>query len=493
MRNSTTRRHCESGGPVSRVARPWIPAFAGMTLFLAGCAVGPDYRRPDTPVAPAFHAQDAAYAATEPTADFWRGFDDPLLTQLVEGALAANHDLRAALARLDQARALARLSRHDLLPTVTAGAGYTETRASQDQAPGVPREQRDGEFYDAGFDAFWELDLFGRVRRGVEASRAEADAAAADLRALQVSLAAEVARTYFELRGLQEQLRVARGNAENQAATLALTQARLDAGRGTEFDVARARGQLEFTRSRIPALEAASLAAAHRLAVLNGREPGALLGELAAPAPLPAAPDRIAVGAPAELLRRRPDVQAAERRLASATARVGLATADLFPRVTFNGTLGASAADLGDLFTRDSQAYAFGPAIGWAFLDLGRVRSRIVASESGAAANLALYEGAVLRALEESENALAGFARSQREGRHLAESASASTRAAQLARLRFDGGAADFLHVLDAERSQLESEDRLAQSRTRTATALVAVYKAVAGGWPDRAAGVASR
>jgi multidrug efflux system outer membrane protein len=463
------------------------PALAvALAVIAAGCAVGPDYVRPETPVAPGFHQAEPADAATEPVAQFWRGFHDPLLSRLVETALDANHDLRASLARLDQARALARLSRHDLFPTVTAGGGYTETRASQDQAPGVPREQRDLDLYDANVDAFWELDLFGRARRSAQASRADAQAAAADLAALQVTTAAEVARTYFQLRGVQEQLRVARGNAGNQATTLQLTQARLDAGRGTQFDLARARGQLEFTRSRIPALEAAELGAAHRLAVLDGREPSALLAELQTPQARPPLPQGVAVGTPADLLRRRPDVQAAERRLASATARIGVATADLFPRVTFNGTVGVAASDLGDLFTRDSQTYAFGPAIGWAFLDLGRVRARIDASDAETSGRLALYEGAVLRALEEAENALVGYSRAQREEQSLAESAAASREAAGLARMRFEGGAVDFLHVLDAERSQLEAEDRLAQSQARTATALVAVYKSVAGGWPER-------
>jgi multidrug efflux system outer membrane protein len=460
-------------------------ALAAMTL--TACAVGPDYVRPETATAAAF-VQQGDYAAAAPVAEFWRGFDDPLLARLVEGALASNHDLRAGLARVDQARAIARLSRKDLFPTLSASGGYTKSRASADQAPGTTRAQRDGEAYDAGFDAFWELDLFGRVRRGAQASRAEARGAAADLRALQVVVAAETARAYFELRGLQEQLRVARGNADNQGETLALTQARLDAGAGTEFDVARARGQLEFTRSRVPALEAAVLAAAHRLAVLNGREPAALLPELEAQAPLPALPASVAVGTPAELLRRRPDVASAERRLEAATARIGVATADLFPRVTFNGSVGTSAADLGDLFTRDSETYGFGPRISWAFLDLGRVRDRIAASDAGATGQLAAYEGTVLRALEETENALVGYARARAEGRHLADSATASTRAAELAQLRFEGGAADFLHVLDAQRSQLEAEDRLAQSQARTAIALIAVYKAVSGGWESRVA-----
>ena len=473
--------------------------------MLTACAIGPDYVRPETPVKADFHAREAAvYAAGQPlaagvnekpevspalapgAAEFWRGFNDPLLTRLVEQALAANTDLRVAVARVDRARAITRQSRLDLFPTVAAEAGYAKSRASADQAPGVPREQRDSELGSVSADAFWELDLFGRVRRGVESQRAEAEAAAADLQALQVSIAAEVARTYFELRGEQEQLRIAQRNADNQRDTVKLTQARLDAGRGTELDTSRARAQLEFTLSRVPALETAVAASAHRLAVLNGREPAALLSELEKPEPMPALPQDVAVGTPAELLRRRPDLQAAERRLESATARVGIATADLFPRLTFNGAIGGAASNLGDIFTRDGETYGFGPRLSWAFLDLGRVRARIAATDADAQGALAAYEGAVLRALEESENALTGYARAQREGAHLGDSAAASERAAQLARLRFEGGAADFLQVLDAERSLLDAQDRLAQNHIRAATTLVAVYKAVAGGWPER-------
>jgi multidrug efflux system outer membrane protein len=354
------------------------------------------------------------------------------------------------------------------------------------QAPGVPRDQRDVNVDSVAADAFWELDLFGRVRRNVQASHADTAAAASDLEALQVSIAAEVARNYFQLRGAQEQLQVAQRNAENQRATLSLTQTRLDAGRGTEFDTARSRAELESTLARIPALEATVAVTMHRLAVLDGRQPGELNAQLQTTTAWPALPQSVAVGTPSELLRRRPDIQAAEQRLASATARVGVATADLFPRVTFGGSFGASATNLGDLFTRDGESYAFGPSISWAFLDLGRVRARIAAADAGAQANLAAYEGTVLRALEETENALIGYARAQREGDHLQESAKAAASAAHLADVRFEGGASDFLQVLDAQRSQLQAEDQLAQSRTRIAIALVSVYKSVSGGWPER-------
>ncbi len=454
------------------------------TSVLTACAVGPNYARPETNVAAAFHEKAADVSAAEPVGAFWTGFNDPLLTRLVDEALTRNTDLRAAVARLDQARALSMQSTLDLLPTVTADGAFTTTRTPASRT--LPGADRDSEGYEAGLNAAWEIDLFGRVRRGVEADRAEAQAVAADARAVQVSVAAEVVSSYFELRGRQEQLSVARRNAENQRNTLQLTETRLEAGRGTDFDITRARAQLKLTESRIPRLEAAVAFATHRLAVLTGQAPTAITAELATPVPLAALPQDVAVGTPADLLRRRPDIQAAERRLASATARVGVATADLFPRLTLGGSLSTVSPTLGGLFSASSESYAAGPLISWAFLDLGRVKARIDASDAAARANLAAYEGAVLRALEESENALIAYDRTRRETSHLEEAAAAGREGARLARVRFENGIADFLPVLDAERSQLEAEDRLAETRTRAATSLVAVYKTVAGGWPER-------
>lgn len=454
------------------------------TSVLTACAVGPDYAKPETNVAAAFTEKAATATTAEPTLAFWTGFNDPLLTRLVDEALQRNTDLRVAVARLDQARALSRQSTLDLFPTVTAEGGFTTTRTPDSRT--LPGASRDSDSYDAGITAGWEIDLFGRVRRGMEADRAETQAVAADLRAVQVSVAAELVSSYFELRGRQEQLSVARRNAENQGSTLALTQTRLEAGRGTDFDTARARAQLKLTESRIPQLETAVAFATHRIAVLTGREPNAITAELSKPVPLAALPQDVAVGTPADLLRRRPDIQAAERRLASATARVGVATADLFPRLTLGGSLSSVSPTLGGLFSASSESYAAGPLISWAFLDLGRVKSRIDSSDAAARANLATYEGTVLRALEESENALIAYDRTRRAAVHLEEAAAAGREGARLARARFENGIADFLPVLDAERSQLEAEDRLAETRTRAATSLVAVYKTVAGGWPDR-------
>ena len=460
-----------------------LAAFAA--VLASACAVGPDYERPDVPAPSEFaRAGSELFTDAEMEADFWRRLDDPMLTTLVDDALAANHDLRIALARLDRASALLRESRFDRYPTITAGATAADQRASASQFPGMPRSQRDADSYDAAISATWELDFFGRVRRSIEAQRADAEAGAADLAVAQVSVVAELAQTYFQLRGLQQQLDVARSNADNQRGSLELVQARLDAGSGTQLDVEQARSQLESTLSLIPALEGEIAVAAHRIAVLTGRQPAALITELERPAPLPALPAQIPAGAPGDLLRRRPDIFAAERRLAGATARIGIATADLFPSFTLGGLIGTQAADSDALFARDSETRSIALGLDWSFLDIGRVRARIAAADADTAENLATYEQTVLQALEETENALVRYARLQQERDHLQAAAAAGSEAARLARLRFDGGIADFLQVLDAERSQLETEDRLVQSETRSAVALVALYRAMAGGWP---------
>lgn len=465
-----------------------LPVVTVLSLALAACAVGPDFVKPtvSTPERLAQAGPNADTATAAPDVEFWRGFDDPMLTRLVDEALNANHDLRIALARYDRSNALLRGAKFDYLPTITASGEAADTRASADQAPGVARADRDGESYSAGINASWELDLFGRVRRGVEAQRADTAASAADLAALQVAIVGEVARSYVELRGLQERLRVAQENADNQRETLRLVDARFDAGRGTEFDTSRARAQHEATLSRVPALEAQVAVTMHRLAVLTGRTPEALIAELQAPAPLPALPARLDAGTPGELLRRRPDVAAAEHRLHSATARIGVATADLFPRFTLGGLIGSQAIDSSALFERDSETRLVALGIDWSFLDIGRVRARIAASDADAEGELARYQQSVLLALEDTENALVRYARARTEDQHLERAAIDSAKAAQLARLRFEAGAADLFEVLDAERTRLQAQDAFADVRTRSATSMIALYKAMAGGWPTR-------
>ncbi|PBJ84139.1 RND transporter [Lysobacteraceae bacterium NML93-0399] len=469
--------------------RPVLTVLAA--ALLAACAVGPDHVRPTVAVPETFTdvaPPDATVASAAPAAAdgaFWQAFGDPQLSTLIDDTLAANHDLRIALARYDRANALLRGARFDQLPTIDASARGASNRASADQAPGVPRDARDADSFEAGIGASWELDLFGRVRRGVEAGRADVAASADDLRALQVAIVGEVATAYLDLRGLQERLRVATENAGNQQHTLALVDARREAGQDSDFDGARASAQAASTSARIPTLEAEIAVATHRIAVLTGRTPDALRQQLSAARALPEVPRTIDPGTPADILRVRPDVSAAEHRLHSATARVGVATADLFPRLTLGGLIGSQAGDVGALFERDSETRLVALGIDWSFLDIGRVRARIAAADADASAELARYQQTVLRALEDTGNALVRFDRAHDADVELERAALDSARAARLARMRFEAGETGLLDVLDAERTQLDAEDAFASGRTRTATGAVAVYRAMAGGWPQ--------
>jgi multidrug efflux system outer membrane protein len=448
--------------------------------------VGPNYQPPETKAADKFDNLESTYSA-EPfskeggNASFWQTFADSELDKLVNEALASNHDLRIAMTRVNEARALRRDASFDLAPSIQASGGYTKTRtSSQGTLPGTARAT---ELYDAGFDAFWELDFFGGVRRGLEASRADLGAEEASLQDVQVIVTAEVTRTYFELRGQQQQLDVARRNVANQKSTLDLAQVRLDAGSGTEFDTARAQAQLSSSRGTIHPLEAAVARSIHRLSVLVGREPGALRAELAPPQNLPPLPGIVPVGDPASLLRRRPDIRVAERELAGATARIGVAVADLFPRVTFTGSAGYIASSSGALGDSGTDAYLLAPGISWGIFDYGHVQARIGAAKWRKEGALLRYEKTVLQALEETEDSLVTHARARDRLVHDEAAVRASNMAASLARVRYENGASDFLQVLDAERTLLQSEDQLARSRTEAATSLIAVYKSLGGGW----------
>ena len=371
----------------------------------------------------------------------------------------------------------------DQYPTVTVNGSYTHSLESAQQLPGVDRHDREFDTAQAGFDGLWELDLFGRVRRNVEAARGDVGASEATLSDARVSVIAEVARDYFILRGLQDQLALTKRNADNQLQSLTLTRTRLEAGRGNELDTSRAEAQWQTTLASIPSLEASIATTTYRLSVLTGRPPTALGEKLSPQAPMPTLPTMNAVGTPEQLLRRRPDVRVAERRLAAATARVGVATGDLFPKVTIVGEVGYWAPTFGDFGQSEARFFSVGPSISWAAFDLGRVRARISSAKAQTDAAFAGYEGAVLNALEDTEGALIVYGRSQSRRESLQVAAAASDKAADLARKRFEGGLIDFLEVLDAERTALSAELLLSQSRTDTATSLVAVYKALGGGW----------
>lgn len=458
------------------------PALLG-TALLAACAVGPNYHRPATPVDAHFvNAGEPGFAETSAVEKYWESFQDPLLNSLIDDALAHNNTLGAAAANLRAARAARRLTGFDQFPTITTSAGYSHDLDAAQQLPGVDRHDREFDTADAGFTGLWELDLFGRVRRNVEAARADVGVAGATLQDARVSVIAELARDYFVLRGLQDQLALTLKNADNQERTLKLTHTRLEAGRGNELDTSRAEAQWRTTRSSIPTLESSIATTIYRLSTLTGRQPNALSDRLT-PAPTPDLPPLNAIGSPEEMLRRRPDIRIAERSLAGATARVGVAMGDLFPKVTLNGTIGYLAPTFGEFGTADARFFTLGPSITWAAFDLGRVRARIGEARAQTDAALANYQGAVLGALEDTEGALMGYGRAQTRRDELQRAAEASDKAADLANRRFQGGLIDFLEVLDAERTALSADLLLSQSRTDAATSLIAVYKALGAGW----------
>lgn len=455
-----------------------------LPLLLAACASGPDYRPAGVPQIDHFARAETAGAelASVANAEFWRAFQDVRLNTLVEQALAANNDLRVALSRVDREAALLRVARSGAYPGVTLNADAGHQKLSVDQAYGF---QRSSDVYGASVNARWELDLFGKVRRDVEAQRAEADALGEDLKALQVMLVGQVASAYMDLRGTQERLRVARDSIDTHRETLRIISVRLDAGQGSDFDVARARVQFESATARVFALEARIAVDQHRLAVLTGRGPEALIAELNLPAALPALPAAVAPETPAVVLRRRPDIAAAEQRLHAATARIGVATADLFPQVSLSGMLGTFALRSSDLWTHDRETSLLGVSIDWSFLDAGRVRARIAANDAAAAGLLSAYQQTVLLALEDTENALVRYARTRSEDAHLERAAVESSHAARLASEQLRAGTIGVYEVLDAEREQLRAQEDFAEGRTRSAVAAVALFKELAGGWPQ--------
>ncbi len=458
--------------------------LALLLLFsIAGCSVGPTYRPPASPAPDAFGTAMGSAAAPIET-HWWRGFNDPLLERLLGQASTNNPNLRLATARLREARELWTLARFDFAPTARGNASYRNTQASGGSIafnPNLDRDLRHNELYRAGFDATWELDLWGRVRRSVEAARATVESVEASRLDVLVALRAEVAINYLELRGLQAQLVVARGNATNQSETVRLAEALRDGGQGTQFDVARARSLLSTTLATIPPLESALAQSTHRIAVLCGLPPTTLRSELSIHAPLPTRPDVLNVGNPGELLQRRPDVRAAERSLAAATARIGIETADLFPSVTFNGSIGLEANRLSRFDQTGTDAWGFGPQLSWAAFDLGRVRQRIRAADARAQGALAIYEQTVLLALEETENSLVALSQEQRRLHHLQAAEQAALESVVLARQRYRDGISDFIGVLDAERTLLNLQEQRVNSETLAASRLVAVYKALGG------------
>jgi multidrug efflux system outer membrane protein len=460
-----------------------VPVAAIAVLLGACAAVGPDYRQPEPEVSDAFASAQLVESKTDaPPVQWWQQFGDPLLDELIDEALVANRDIAAAVSRLRAARSARKEAGWEYLPTPTVQASGTNVRQSRGGTPGGFEPVRAYDLYEAGFDASWELDLFGGVRRAHEAARAEHGAAVASLDDVRLAVVAELARNYFELRGAQQQLAVAERNARNQQEALGLVRSRMEAGRGNALDTARAEAQVETTLASVPPLETAVDHARRRIEVLAGQQPGSFADRLANASPMPVLAGELAIDDPAAMLRRRPDVRVAERRLAATSARIGVATADLFPHISLNGSIGLSAQSLGALDDSGNDYSRFGPSLSWNILGFGKVKERIRAAGAHHEEAFANYEQAVLLALEEVENLLSSYGRERRRQEHLAAAARASRLAADLATQRFESGVSDFLTALDAYRTALEAEDRLAASQTAAATALIALYKALGAG-----------
>jgi multidrug efflux system outer membrane protein len=460
------------------------------TAVLTGCAsVGPDYAPPSGNAPATWHhvaatSQPATpVMATGDLSQWWQGFNDPLLTQLIAEALQASPDLRSAQARLREARARSGVARADYYPSLSASANASRNKSSAQVGSGGTRE-----LYDAGFDASWEVDVFGGVRRSVEASQAEVAAAVAGLEDTQVSLAAEVATNYVDVRALQARLRIARDNLASQSETLQLTDWRAQAGLVSVQDVEQARSNREQTRAQIPILEAGIAAAVHNLDVLLGLNPGTLHPRLDPEAGLPTLPAEIAVGIPADTLRQRPDVRVAERQLAAATARVGEAKAAMYPSFRLSGSIGLEALTAGALGDSGATFSSLLGGITAPIFEGGRLRSQVEVQDAVREQAQVTYEQAVLGALRDVENALVDLSHNRDRSEALSNALDAARLANLLAQRRYAAGLIDFQTVLDTDRSVLTLEDSLAGTRADVVRDVIRLYKSLGGGWSPTAA-----
>ena len=461
---------------------------AAAAVIAAGCAVGPDYRKPELSVPAGWVGADNSIMSSrvEELSRWWKCLDDPVLTNLIEQALNDGTDMRAARAKLVEARARRGLAGAQMFPTLTASGSGSRSRGSKETGSGTTRT-----FYSAGFDASWEPDIFGGVRRGIEAAQADLEGAEAGMYGTQVSLAAEVALNYVEARSYQERLAIAEKNFASQTETYDLTKWRNQAELASSLDVERARTNLEQTRSRIPALGISLAEAENRLAVLIGRAPGAVHEMLSAEAPVPDVPETVAVGIPAQALANRPDIRVAERRLAAETARVGQVMANRYPGFSLSASFGVEALTIGALdsgraLTRGIVGRVFGT-----LFDGGRLRRKVDIQSAVQEQALIAYEASVLVALEEVENALVSLYENRRQQAALQSAVESAHNAALLARHLYTGGMIDFQVVLDSERTQFTVEESLATAKAGGASSLIRLYKALGGGWQSQDASAA--
>jgi len=458
---------------------------ASSALMLAGCAVGPDYVEPVTTApaqAPFASAQSPVFTPEQPPEQWWQFFDSAVLDRLIDEALAANTDLRVAAANLEQAQAALREVRSARLPstTVSGGGNYTRTPGA---TSGVDGALYEGEVYDGGLDVSYQVDLFGRIRRGIEAGRADLGAAQASYDLARISVVAQTARAYATACSAGRQLAAAQESARVQEGTFDLTRRLEEGGRGTALNTSRAAALLEQTRAATYRFEANRRAALFSLAVLTGRPPSEFPADVATCEQPPAIAGTLPVGDGAGLLARRPDVRAAERRLAAATARVGVATADLYPNITLGGSIGSTATNFDDLGSSSGFRFSIGPLISWSFPNITAARARLAQAEAASRGALATFDGAWLNALRESETALTRYTAERDRLDGLVRAREQSAEAARIARLRYQNGAESFQIVLDAERSLAESEALLAEAQGTLADTAISLFLALGGGW----------
>jgi multidrug efflux system outer membrane protein len=455
--------------------------------ILSGCMVGPNFKRPQTTMPPDWAGPTAESRPVTPAdaelARWWILFDDPTLVSLIEQAVQSNLDLKQAEARMRQSRAARSVVAAGIGPTVDATGAYQRSGSA-----GGTNGKSEGNIsnqYQTGFDAGWELDIFGGVRRAIEAADADLQAAMETRRDVLVTLTAEVARNYIDLRAFQERIAIARQNLEAQKHNATLTRLRFEAGFVGALDVANADAQVATTASQIPLLEASARQTIYSLSVLLGKDPAALVRELSPVAAIPLASPSIPLGVPSDLLRRRPDIRRAEVEIHAATARIGVATADLFPRFTISGSAGVRASDFSSWFDWASRIWSFGPSVSWNLFSMGRTRSTIEQQRALQDQSLITYQQTVLAALQEVENALIASAKEAEHYRALREAVGANRKAVELATTLYTQGNTDFLNVLDAQRSLYASEDALIQSTGSVSTNLVALFKSLGGGWSE--------
>jgi NodT family efflux transporter outer membrane factor (OMF) lipoprotein len=465
--------------------------------MLSGCAtVGPNYVRPDVTVPGYWNEASASNSDgkrldSKKLAQWWSTLNDSELTSLIERATQNNTDLRTAQARVREARARLGVSRASLFPSVNASASFqhTHSTAQTGSAVGSNLQSTSGnataesDLYSTGFDASWEFDLFGGKRRTVEASKADLESSEEDLNYVLVSLIGEVASNYIDLRSFQTRLSIAEANHDAQQETYQIVRWRREAGLATDLDVEQAKYNLKQTTAQIPTLQTGVEKAKNRLAVLIGVIPGSLEKELAERKSIPVASQEIAYGIPADVLRNRPDVRRAERQLAAETARLGVQTAELYPKLTLSGSIGLEALSLSNLFSASSKIYSYGPSLKWNIFNAGSIRQNIEAQNAVQEQALIKYEASILTALEDVNNALTAYVKEQDRRQSLFEASQAAVRAVELAQIQYSSGLIDFQSVLDSQRSLLNLQEQLAESEAAVISDLISLFKSLGGGW----------